>query len=153
MNKTKHNPHAWFFSYVKNMDGYNKDFEREIRAGIISDYSDGKTESLSELYSDYPANYKRMKHELLNDIKKQLDSARKRLIAVLFSFLNGKGYNTDMDYVKRVACISAKVTNFNDIPMSQLKRLYRTFGEKDTSNIPELEKELIRKAGRKENQN
>jgi hypothetical protein len=151
---TKLNPHAWFFRYVNNLEGYNKNFAKVIREGIILEYSGGLTGSLSELYSDYPLTYTKMKRELTTDqFLHELDNARKRLIAVLFSFLNDNKEPPTMRYVKAVACNAAKVDDFNDIPLKQLKSLYRIFGMKNTKDWTETERELIWSALRRENKN
>ena len=147
------NPHTWFFRFVSGMDGYNKDFEKVIREGIILEYSGGLTGSLSELYSNHPAMYMQMKKELTRQSLDELDNARKRLIAVLFSFLKDSEEKSTMQYVKKVACKAAKVDTFNDITLNQLKSLYRTFGTKNTKDWTELERELIWPALRKENRN
>lgn len=153
MKTTKSNPHTWFFRYVNNLEGYNKDFEKVIREGIICEYSKGLTSSLSDLYSNHPAKYMQMKRELTRQSLNELDNARKRLIAVLFSFLKDSEEKPTMQYVKAVACKAAKVDTFNDIPLNQLKSLYRTFGTKNTKDWTELERELIWSALRKENRN
>lgn len=153
MSKNTPNPHTWFFRYVNNLEGYNKDFEKVIREGIICEYSNGLTNSLSDLHSKYPAKYMQMKRELTKQSLDELDNARKRLIAVLFSFLKDGEEKPTMQYVKAVACKAAKVSIFNDIPLNQLKSLYRTFGTKNTKDWTELDRELIWPAFRKENRN
>lgn len=151
MKTTKSNPHTWFFRYVNNLEGYNKDFEKVIREGIICEYSNGLTRSLSDLYSNHPAKYMQMKRELTRQSLDELDNARKRLIAVLFSFLKDSEEKATMQYVKAVACKAARVATFNDIPLNQLRTLYRTFGTKNTKDWTELDRELIWSALRKEN--
>lgn len=145
------NPHAWFFRYVAGLDGYNKDFEKEIREGIILDFTNGLTGSLSELYTQHPELYRKMKAELLKEKADELDKARKRLIAVLFEFL--KGEKPTIQYVKAVACNAAGVSNFNNIPLNKLKALYRIFGTKNTKGMSETERKLIWSAFRKEKRN
>lgn len=61
------NPHKWFFTCVKSIDGYNSGFAKDIREGIVFDHSGGKTTSLSELYEKYPALYWRMKKSLTEE--------------------------------------------------------------------------------------
>lgn len=151
MKTTKSNPHTWFFRYVSNMEGYNPNFEKDIREGIIMKYSGGVTGSLSELHCNYPERYAQMKRELIQQSQNELNQARKRLIAVLFSFL--KDENPSMQYVKAVACNAAKVSSFNDIELAQLKFLYRTFGTKNTKGMTEAQRQLIWAALRKENRN
>lgn len=124
------NPHAWFFAYVNNLEGYNKEFAKVIREGIILEYTNGLTDSLSDLYNNHPAKYIQMKRALVKDSFNDLDASRKRLIAVLFSFLSWKGKKPSMQYVKAIAANAAQVDHFNDIPLKKLKSLYRIFGEK-----------------------
>lgn len=169
MNRTKTNPHAWFFNYITGLEGYNKDFEKVIRESVILDFTNGLTGSLSELYTIYPEQYRKMKADILKQKADELDKARKKLIAVLFAFLKsekpsphplrdfphkGEGSGkVSMDYVKAVACQSAKVKNFNDIPLNQLKQLYRVFGTKNTKGMSETERKLVWAVFRKENRN
>lgn len=142
------NPHAWFFAHLKTVDGWGQGYDEVIKGGIISHYSGGKTESLKELYDHYPKAYNRMRSELSPRTQKQqaddqLDKARKKLIAAIFSHLEGKDLMPDMDYVKRVACKAAKVTRFNDIPLNSLKNLYNQFKNKDLqASVNELIKNI-----------
>ncbi len=147
----KYNPHKWFFSYVTGLDGYNKNFDKVIREGIIMDFSNGLTGSLSELYKKYPDQYRRMKSEILKKEAEELDKARKRLIAALFEFL--KEHKPTIQYVKGVACNAAGVSNFNDIPLNQLKSLYRTFGTKNTKGMNDIQRKVIWSVFRNDNRN
>lgn len=131
------NPHAWFFAYVNNLEGYNKEFAKVIRSGIILEYTDGLTDSLSDLYKNHPAKYIQMKRALVAESFNDLDASRKRLIAVLFSFLSWKGKKPSMKYVKAIAANAAQVDHFNDIPLKKLKSLYRIFGEKKNKEADE----------------
>lgn len=151
MNTTKTNPHAWFFAYINGLEGYNKEFAKAISEGIILEYTGGLTGSLSELYSMYPGTYTQMKLELSRQRASELDGARKRLIAVLFSYL--KEQKPTMQYVKATACNAANVYNFNDIPLNQLKSLYRVFGSKNAKDVPEVHRGLVWAVMRKENRN
>lgn len=142
------NPHAWFFAYLKTVDGWGQGYDEVIKEGIIFDYSDGKTESLKELFEKYPTKYRKMRAELSPRTQKQqaddrLDKARKKLIAAIFSNLEGRGYKPTMDYVKAVACKGAKVTRFNDIALPTLKDLYNRFRNKDLqASVNELLKTI-----------
>ena len=151
METKTYNPHKWFFAYVNNLEGYNKDYAKVIREGIILEYTCGLTGSLSALYAEYPTTYQKMKKDLLHEHLDEMNSARKRLIAVLFSFL--KDYKPTMAYVKQAACHAAKTKFFNGIPLNELKRLYRIFGTKNIKEVKEFAPELIWPALRKENMN
>ena len=131
----KSNPHTWFFAYVNNLEGYNKEFAKVIREGIILEYTDGLTGSLSELHCKYPAMYNRMKNELLKESVDELNQARKRLIAVLFSYLKNGNNTPSIQYVKAVACQSARMDKFSDISLMQLKSLYQIFGAKNKNTL------------------
>lgn len=147
--KTKTNPHAWFFRYVTELDGYNVEYAETIREGVILNFTNGLTGSLSELYTVYPEQYRKMKAEILQQKADELDKARKRLIAALFAFL--KNENPSIQYVKAVACNASGVANFNDIPFNKLKSLYRTFGTKKTKGMSDAERKLVWAVFRKEN--
>lgn len=142
------NPHAWFFAYLKTVDGCGQGYDDVIKEGIIFDYSGGKTESLKELFEKYPTKYRKMRAELSPRTQKQqaddrLDKARKKLIAAIFSNLEGRGYKPTMGYVKAVACKGAKVTRFNDIALPILKDLYNRFRNKDLqASVNELLKTI-----------
>lgn len=154
MSETK-NPHAWFFSYLKKYCD-ESDKMSECRK-LVYEFSDRKTNSLSVMYKSYPDKYRKMKDRLQDKnraINNELDNSRKRLIAVLFSFLkNNDETPPTMQYVKTVACKAAKVDTFNSIPLNQLKSLYRIFGAKNTKDWTESDRELVCSALRKENRN
>lgn len=135
MKTTTNNPHAWLFAHLQAAHGY--DNINEARKALVFDYSDGKTESLSELYNKYPRKYQQMRRDLAAGYKKATDprdTARKRLIAAIFGNLEQRGYKADMVYVKGIACKAAKVERFNDIPLNMLKNLYNRFKNKNLQN-------------------
>lgn len=123
------NPHGWFFTYTRSLEGYDKDYEKVIREGIVYQHSGGKTESLKILYELFPHLYRKMRTALHFEQLGEVDKARKRLIAVLFSYSLFHGYKADMDYVKRIACNAAQVESFNAIDHVKLRQLYRIFGD------------------------
>ncbi|WP_108821072.1 hypothetical protein [Dysgonomonas sp. Marseille-P4361] len=134
MTTKTNNPHAWLFAYMRNIQG-NEDRD-EVRKALVFDYSNGKTDSLVELYAKYPRAYQQMRRDLSQKKRADdpnLDKARKRLIAAIFSNLERRKYKPDTDYVKRVACKAANVNRFNDIDLMTLKALYRRFGEKNAA--------------------
>ncbi|WP_165026741.1 hypothetical protein [Dysgonomonas sp. ZJ279] len=121
------NPHAWFFAYLKTVDGWGQGQDDVIKTSLISEYSGKRTESLAVLYERHPKAYERMRNELSTP---SLDLARKRLMAAIFKFLENQGTTgKSFDYVKAVACNAAKVTVFNNISLPTLQSLYRKFGE------------------------
>lgn len=129
------NPHKWLFAHLKLAQGYES--TEEARKALVFDYSDGKTDSLSELFDKYPSKYQKMRRDLGTNRKtvvNPLDHARKRLIAAIFGNLEQRGYKGNMEYVKSIACIGAKEKRFNDIPLDTLKALYNRFKNKNLNN-------------------
>lgn len=143
--KQKNNPHGWFFIYVKTIDEYNENHADIIREGIVWQYSNNRTGSLKEFYELDPKGYYKMKNELLNVVDTEMDKARKRVIAVLFSYLRFHGYSPNTNYVKEVACRAGKSKKFNDIPLIKLKQIYRVFGEMYKKKNVEWTDELLNK--------
>lgn len=140
-----YNPHKWFFGYVKSLEGYNKDYAKVIREGIILEYSEGKTESLKVMYESYPFLYNRMRRKLTDSAKDELDMARKRVIAVLFSWLGYKKYRANMEYVKKIACNASGSERFNAIPLLKLRQLYRIFGDMKSKEADEWVSAVLNK--------
>lgn len=132
------NPHSWFFAYLKTVDGWGKGYDDTIKESIINDYSGGKTQSLKELLKKYPAKYRKMRNDLsLKD--DTLDQARKRLLKSIFANLEARGYKPTMEYVKSLACRSAKVDRFNNIELEKLKSLFNSFKNKNLQiNVDDL---------------
>lgn len=151
MTATKtRNPHGWLFQYLQTVG--DDDLEA-ARKALVFDYSNGNTESLSEMYAVYPRFYNKMKADLLSAINNKsqkaksdndLDIHRKRLMAAIFETLEDQGIKgKDFNYVKSVACKAAHVDRFNDIPLATLKSLYRKFGEKNLNKFDAQVKNLI----------
>lgn len=146
------NPHVWFFSY---MNETTEPAERAAkRKELIKEYSGGKTDSLSDLYENYPRCYELMRADLSPAdivIKDARDIHRKRLIAALFEFLANqesrkpkeKRKPVSMDLVKAVAARAARANSFNEIPLNKLKSLYRAIGEKNFKELDSAVKDLI----------
>lgn len=97
------------------------------RADIIAQFTNGKKSSardLNALELDHLCIY------LENQQKKQqnaLDKKRKRLIASIFGVHELANKEVTLPYVKGIACIAAKVNDFNKIPPSRLDSLYNAF--------------------------
>lgn len=145
MTTTKtRNPHGWLFQYLQTVG--DDDLEA-ARKALVFDYSNGKTESLSELYEKHPRLYQKMRNTLSPAKKRTdnpLDIHRKRLMAAIFETLEDQGIKgKDFNYVKSVACKAAQVDRFNDIPLAILKSLYRKFGEKNLNKFDAQVKNLI----------
>lgn len=145
-SKKKTNPHGWFFTYTRSLEGYDKDYEKVIREGIVCQHSGGKTESLKTLYEAYPTLYNRMKKQLQFEQPGEVDKARKRVMAVLFSYAQFNGYKADKEYVKRIACNAAQVDSFNAIGHVKLRQLYRIFGDMHNKEADRWVSQVLTKA-------
>lgn len=81
----------------------------------------------------------------------ELDLWRKRLLAAVGGYLKAADVVADNEIVliKKVACIAAKKTEFNQIPLDRLKGLYNAFKnrESDILTINKLTEKLIAGAG------
>lgn len=81
----------------------------------------------------------------------ELDLWRKRLLAAVGGYLKAADVVADNEIVliKKVACIAAKKTEFNQIPLDRLKSLYNAFKnrESDILTINKLTEKLIAGAG------
>ena len=146
MKQETKNPHGWLYRHLSQVcDSFDTE---EAKKDLVNRYSYGKTNSLSVMFTQYPSLYYKMKRDLSPEkhySSSELDMPRKRLIAVIFERLAQQGITgVGCEYVKKVACQAAKVSNFNDIQLNQLKSLYRKFGEKNQAEwIKELT-ELIK---------
>ena len=128
------------------MEGYDGEYEKVIREGIVYQHSGGKTESLKTLYEVSPTLYSRMKKQLQFEQLGEVDKARKRLIAVLFSYAQYNGYKADINYVKRIACNAAQVESFNAIEHVKLRQLYRIFGDRHSKEADKWVSQVLTKA-------
>ena len=81
----------------------------------------------------------------------ELDLWRKRLLAAVGGYLKAADVVADNEIVliKKVACIAAKKTEFNKIPLDRLKGLYNAFKnrESDIHTINKMTEQLIAGAG------
>lgn len=96
----------------------------EKRAEIIYEWTHGRTTSAKELTE---AEIAGMCVVLQKDSFELLDKKRKRLIAAIFGVHKRMNRETNINYVKAVACRAAKVDNFNRIPAQRLDSLYNAF--------------------------
>lgn len=81
----------------------------------------------------------------------ELDLWRKRLLAAVGGYLKAADVVAEDEIVliKKVACIAAKKTEFNQIPLDRLKGLYNAFKnrESDIQTINKMTEQLIAGAG------
>lgn len=97
------------------------------RGEIIAQFTEGRTNSVTELFPweiDCLCAFFEAEQKLQDN---KLDKKRKRLIAVLFGIHKKLNKKVDIEYVKRIACIAAKVDDFNKIPSQRLDSLYNAF--------------------------
>ena len=59
-----------------------------------------------------------------------LDRKRKGVIRAIFRWLELRGVNASMEYVKAIACRAAKRDRFNELSMGDLTRVYAEFCRK-----------------------
>ena len=70
----------------------------------------------------------------------ELDRKRKGVIRAIFRWLELRGVNASMEYVKAIACRAAGKTSFNEISPAELGRIYAEFCKKQrtvAAMIPE----------------
>ena len=52
--------HALFWALLKETPGYDPRYKEVIKEGLVYEHSGGRTTSLSEMYTKFPAQYSRM---------------------------------------------------------------------------------------------
>lgn len=147
MKRKGNKSHGLFFTLIKQIAGYKDAYRDVIKEGLVMQYSDNRTSSLSEMYTRYPAEYCRMIEELKHNAaakdklrNDEADKARKRVIAVISAWLDKMGYKFEgkdhrMSFIKRVACRAASCNDFNLIPLSRLTAIYSLFRRKNEVDI------------------
>lgn len=137
--KTATNPHGWFFLYVQSIPGYDKKYAKAVREGIIFDYS-GVTESLADLYENHLPIYRKMKLELMEEMratkhkaKQRLNSQRRALFALIHKTLQHQGYTYTKEQVQGIACRACGVSVLNDAPEPVVIKAIKAF-EKNEAN-------------------
>ena len=121
----------------------NMKFDEDMRHDFISDYTDGRTDSLKELgYIEAQEMIRYLKE--LNSMpqtrkyKSELDRYRKGVIKAISRYFESRG-KTDvgMDYIKSTAIRAAGIVptgmishDFNRIPEATLTRIYNEFCRK-----------------------
>lgn len=157
--ETKNKTHGKFWTLLRQTAGYNPAYKEEIKSGVVSHYSNGRTSSLSELYDKYPECYERMIYEMKlesfqspqskSKYDPESDIWRKRVIASICNWLDRNSvYFEDTraktTYAKGVACRAANCGNFNKISVSRLEEIYNTFLKKNRVNVNiELEEQSL----------
>lgn len=140
--KTKH---ARFFKLMQQMPDYKPEYQTLIKESLVSEYTLGKTTSLSEMYEKYPKAYSMMLEMMNRKFGKglksdELNTARKRVLAVIIKNLEltGKdhGIKDKMAYAKQTACRASNCSEFNRIPLSRLQAVYGFYCTKNKTVVP-----------------
>lgn len=124
MNVTK-NRHARFYALLKKMG-----IPHDDRRDFVMDYTDGLTDSLTELYNTHPLLYFKMLNDMEAECKKQRSEAdkwRKRVFASVGGYLKLVGRESNAEIIKSIACRATGYDDFNKIPTSRLQNVYNTF--------------------------
>jgi hypothetical protein len=100
------------------------------RRDFVMDYTDGLTDSLTELYNNHPLVYFKMINDMEELVKKQtneLDKLRKRVFASVGGWLKLIGRDSNAELIKTIACRATGYDSFNSIPKHRLQNVYNTF--------------------------
>lgn len=136
--------HALFWTLMKEVPGYDPRYKDVIKEGLVHQYSNGKTCSLTEMYEKQPAEYSCMIEAMKGDARRRRvrydenrDKAAKRVIAAICGWLDKLGYEFDAPaekarYAMAVACRAASCGNFNAIPESRLTAIYSLYCKKNS---------------------
>ena len=129
--RKKRSTHALFWELLKQTKGYQEQYKDVIKEGLVYNYSDGKTSSLSEMYSKYPGEYSLMIENMKGSGKQKaqrydqsLDKERKRVIAAICAYVDKCKYvfpspAAKVEYAKAIAARAANCAYFNGIPLSR----------------------------------
>ena len=108
--------HALFWTLLKEVPGYDPGYKDVIKEGLVHQYSGGRTQSLSEMYSKYPCEYSLMIEAMKGTPQQKktryedsLDKMKKRVIAAICQYVDKLGYTfpTKADKVRYVIGIAA----------------------------------------------
>ena len=123
----------------------NMKFDEDMRHDFISDYTDGRTDSLKELGYIEAQDMIRYLKELnsmpqTRKYKSELDRYRKGVIKAISRYFESRGKtDVSMDYIKSTAVRAAGIVptgmvshDFNRIPEATLTRIYNEFCRKQS---------------------
>lgn len=139
--------HALFWTLLKEVPGYDPQYKEVIKEGLVHQYSGGRTQSLSEMYSKYPREYSLMIEEMKGTPEQKktryedsLDKMKKRVIAAICQYVDKLGYTFPtpahkIRYVIGIACRAANCSNFNAIPESRLSAIYNLYCKRNSVDI------------------
>lgn len=123
----------------------NMKFDEDMRHDFISDYTDGRTDSMKELGYIEAQEMIRYLQELARTpqtrkYKSELDRYRKGVIKAISRYFESRGKtDVSMDYIKSTAIRAAGIVptgmvshDFNRIPEATLTRIYNEFCRKQS---------------------
>lgn len=99
----------------------------EQRAEIILEWTNGRTDSARSLTPDELDIICIQLTERQQKVKNEMDTLRKRVIAVLFEYCKLTNRPQTMDYVKAIACRFKAKKDFNKLSKTELQSCYNTF--------------------------
>lgn len=136
----KKNEHTWLFYYISECHPYDEvTLAKEF---LVSDYTQGKTSSLSLMLKKYPRDYYRMKKELLEKMKEyntRMQKQRRKLLRLIYQFAERNQYQYSKENVMEIACKACHVKFLNDATERNLIAAIKSFDDQDrTKQVKEL---------------
>lgn len=144
-NVTKNKTHGLFYSLIRQLPDYRKEYADAIKEGLVGDASCGRTESLTVLYDEYPAQYAEMIEGLKVLVKKanydlrkgnyqdaECDKWRKRCIAAVCGWLDLRKAHFEkredkVSYAIGCICRAASCNDVNLITVERLTDIYNEY--------------------------
>ncbi len=126
------NTHAKFYVLLKQMG-----ISTEDKRDFIIDYTDGVTDSLTELWEKYPAFYTEMIRHMEASVKQikanhnsdELHKLRRQVFGAVGGWLKLVGRKGNSELIKSIACRSASKDNFNKLTKEELRKVSFTFSK------------------------
>lgn len=144
------NTHAKFYVLLKQMG-----IATEDKRDFIIDYTDGVTDSLTELWEKYPAFYLDMIRHMEGVVKQiksnshnsEMDKLRKRVIAAIGGYYKQIGQENNIEYIKATACKATGYKSFNRIPKERLRNVYNAFTkmQKDFKQVDSINEAQLKR--------
>ncbi len=145
-NKSNKSRHSKFYVLLNKMG-----IPAEDKRDFIIDYTDGVTDSLTELWNNYPGFYTEMIRHMETMVRQidnhngEMDKYRKRVIAAIGGYFKQVGLIHNIDYIKATACQSAGYKSFNQIPKERLRNVYNAFTkmQKDFKTVAQINQDHL----------
>lgn len=113
--------HAKFWTLLKQTNDYNEIYKENIKESWVNKYSQGTHSSLPAFYKDQPFAYQKMLKELESEInilkqggQSRQNTQRRKLLALIYSFCEHKGYTCNQQQAVQIACKACGVQKLND---------------------------------------